>query len=262
MSAPLRVAAVVCRGGVLGSAAAIGLLSGQFTIVKRRIPRAASLPPATDGTVWVVPGTDRRRRLLRVAFLGDSMAAGYGVDSADQTLPAQVATRLAASTRRAVSVRTVAEVGARSRDLRTQLNTLDGPACDIAVIVVGANDVTHHSSRAEAVRHLTLAVHRLRASGAAVVVATCPDVGAVPTLAEPLRSVARRRARQLAEAQTVATVRSGGLVVPLAQLGPIFVREPELFGPDRYHPSAAGYRLAADLVARCVLSNPSVGRVA
>ena len=100
------------------------------------------------------------------------------------------------------------------------------------------------------------------ASGAAVVVATCPDVSTVPTLVEPLRSVARHRARRLAEAQTLATVRAGGQVVPLADLGPSFVREPAMFGPDRYHPSAAGYRLAADLVAHSVLSAASVGRVA
>jgi lysophospholipase L1-like esterase len=262
MSAPLRVASAVCRGGMVGSVAAIGLLSGQLTMVKRRIPRAAALPPPTDGTVWLGRGTDRRRRPLRVAFLGDSIAAGYGVDSADQTLPAQVALRLSAGTGRPVSVRTVAAVGARSRDLRAQLNTLDGTSCDVAVIVIGANDVTHQSSRAEAVRHLTLAVHRLRASGAAVVVATCPDVGTVPTLVEPLRSVARHRARRLAEAQTLATVRARGQVVQLAELGPSFVREPAMFGPDRYHPSAAGYRLAADLVAHSVLSAASVGRVA
>ncbi len=262
MSAPLRVASAVCRGGMVGSVAAIGLLSSQFTIVKRRIPRAAALAPATDGTVWLAAGTHRRRRPLRVAFLGDSVAAGYGVDSAAQTLPAQVATRLSVGTGRPVSVRTLATVGARSRDLRSQLNALDGPSCDIAVIVVGANDVTHQSSRAEAVRHLTLAVHRLRASGTAVVVATCPDVGTVPTLVEPLRSVARHRARRLAGAQTLATLRAGGQVVPLADLGPSFVREPAMFGPDRYHPSAAGYRLVADLVAHIVLSAANVGRVA
>src|SRR5690348_5895073 len=100
MGAPLRIAAAVCRhtvvGSLVGSAAAVGLIGGQFTLAKRRIPRAGTLPPVTDGTAWVAPGTDRRRRVLRVAFLGDSMAAGYGVDSPAQTFAAQLAIRLSA----------------------------------------------------------------------------------------------------------------------------------------------------------------------
>jgi lysophospholipase L1-like esterase len=252
MSAPLRVAAAVCRhgmvGSLVGSAAAVGLLGGQLTLVKRRIPRACSLPPATDDTIWIAPGTDRRRRTLRVALVGDSMAAGYGVEAPEQTLAAQLAMRLSAAAHRAVHVRNVARVGARSRDLRSQLQALDGPRRpDLAVIVIGANDVTHRSSRHEAVRHLVLAVHRLRASGTAVVVATCPDIGTIPTLAEPLRTLARVRARQLAEAQAVAVRRAGGQTVALADLGPSFLREPDMFGPDRFHPSAAGYGLVADL---------------
>ena len=260
MSAPLRLTVVMCRrtavgsvvGSLVGSAAAVGLIGGQLTLARRRIPRACTLPPVTDGTAWVAPGADRRRRALRVAFLGDSMAAGYGVDSPAQTLGAQVAMRLSAATRRTVAVRNVAAVGARSRDLRGQLERLDGKP-ELAVIVVGANDVTHHCLRADAVRHLALVVHRLLASGTAVVVATCPDVGTLPTLVEPLRSLARHRARQLAAAQAVAARRAGGRVVALADLGPSFLRKPDMFGPDRFHPSAAGYALAAELVAGAAL---------
>jgi lysophospholipase L1-like esterase len=191
------------------------------------------------------------------------MAAGYGVEHADQTLPAQLAMRLSAATRRPVHVRNVARVGARSRDLRVQLRALDGPRRpDLAVIVVGANDVTHRSSHQDAVRHLVFAVHRLRASGTAVVVATCPDIGTIPTLAEPLRSLARLRARQLARAQSLAVRRAGGQVVALAELGPSFLRRPDMFGPDRYHPSAAGYELAADLALQPSLAAVDPGRAA
>jgi lysophospholipase L1-like esterase len=257
MSAPLRTAAAVCGRGVVGSlvgsAVAVGLVAGQLSLAKRRIPRACTMPPPTDGTVWVAPGATRRRRVLRVAFLGDSMAAGYGVDDPAQTLPAQFAMCISAATGRPVAVRNVATVGARSRDLRDQLRMLDG-RIDLAVLVVGANDITHRSSRPEAVSHLALAVHRLQAAGAAVVVGTCPDMSTVPTLVEPLRSVARFRARQLAAAQEVVVRRAGGHPVALATLGPSFLRAPDMFGPDRFHPSAAGYRLAAELIAGSAMS--------
>jgi lysophospholipase L1-like esterase len=252
---PLRVAAAVCRGGLLGSVAAAGLVGGQFTLAKRRIPRACTLPPITDGTVWAPTGADRRRRPVRLALVGDSMAAGYGVPEVEQTFAAQLAVLLAQRTRRPVRVSNVATVGARSANLRAQLTALlAGERPDLAVIVVGANDITHHASRADAVRHLVLAVHRLHATGTAVLVATCPDVGSIPTLGEPLRTLARLRAGRLAAAQSVAARRAGASVVALAELGPTFLREPDLFGPDRFHPSAAGYRRAAELVAEPALA--------
>ncbi|HEY8302225.1 MAG TPA: GDSL-type esterase/lipase family protein [Jatrophihabitans sp.] len=256
MSAPLRVATVVCRGSLLGSAAAVGLLGGQFTLAKRRIPRACTLPPVTDGTGWAAPGADRRRRPLRVLLLGDSMAAGYGVPVAEQTFAAQLALLLSASTRRPVAITNLATVGARSRDLRAQLNALGfARPADLAVVLVGANDIIHRSPQAEAVGQLVLAVHRLQTVAIPVVVATCPDLGSIPSLAEPLRSLARRRGRRLARAQAEAVLRAGAQVVALAELGPSFLREPDMFGPDRFHPSAAGYRRAAELVAPAALGS-------
>jgi lysophospholipase L1-like esterase len=251
MSAPLSLAGAARRaafGSLLGSLAALGVLSGQLSLVSRRIPRACAAPPPTDATTWTATGADRRRRPLTVAFVGDSMAAGYGVADPQETLAGQLALHLSVATRRRVLVRTTAVVGARSRDLRAQLSGLDARP-DLAIVVVGANDVTHQVPRTEAVRHLTLALHRLRASGAEVVVATCPDIGSIPGLAEPLRSVARLRARQLAEAQARAARCAGGRAVALAELGPSFLGRPEMWGADRFHPSAAGYRLAAELVA-------------
>jgi hypothetical protein len=80
-----------------------------------------------------------------------------------------------------------------------------------------------------------------------VVVGTCPDLGTIRPLAQPLRWVTRRWSRQLAAAQTVAVVEAGGRTVAFADvLGPEFAAYPgEMFGPDRYHPSARGYLQAA-----------------
>jgi hypothetical protein len=97
------------------------------------------------------------------------------------------------------------------------------------------------------VRHLSAAVRRLRTAGAEVVVGTCPDLGTVERVQQPLRWLARRSSRQLAAAQTIGTVAQGGRTVSLGDLlGPEFEANPrELFGPDNYHPSAEGYATAA-----------------
>ena len=70
----------------------------------------------------------------------------------------------------------------------------------------------------------------------------------------PLRWLARRWSRQLAAAQTIAVVEAGGRSVSLGDiLGPEFAARPsEMFGPDRFHPSAAGYAAAASVLLPAV----------
>ena len=126
---------------------------------------------------------------------------------------------------------------------------------DVAVVVVGGNDVTHRVRTAESVRHLREAVETLVGSGTAVVVGTCPDLGALTAVPQPLRSLARRASRQLAAAQRELVLGLGGRVVSLADVvGPFFIAQPdEMFAVDRFHPSSAGYRRTAKAILPSVL---------
>jgi lysophospholipase L1-like esterase len=146
----------------------------------------------------------------------------------------------------------VALPGAQSDDLERQVTLLLSEhdldlAPDVCVIMIGANDVTHRMPPSRAVRLLSDAVARLRTAGCEVVVGTCPDLGSIEPVGQPLRWVARRLSRQLAAAQTIAVVEEGARTVSLGDLlGPEFAAHPrELFGPDNYHPSAEGYATAA-----------------
>jgi len=186
-------------------------------------------------------------------MLGDSNAAGYGVERADQTPGALLAAALAAHSGQPLLLANVARVGARSDQLSEQIDALlaDGPenAPQVATIMIGANDVTHRVSFTEAAHHLGEAVSRLRAVGCEVVVGTCPDLGTIRPIQVPLRWLARRWSRRLAALQARAVHDAGGRSVPIgALLGPEFAARAELFGPDRFHPSAEGYATAAAAV--------------
>ena len=88
---------------------------------------------------------------------------------------------------------------------------------------------------------------RLRGSGAVVVVGTCPDFGLVRAIPQPLRWMAQDRGLRLARAQAGAVRAAGGVPVPFSNLlAPEFLQAPELlFSDDMFHPSGAGYELAA-----------------
>ena len=251
-----RIAAGAAYGGGgvgLVGAAAIGLVLAEVRFVKRHVGNGhapgGNHVPSADGRYghgYDTPGEPP----IRLTMLGDSTAAGQGVHRAAQTPGALLASGLAAVAERPVELHNVALPGAQSDDLDRQValalaDTTRVP--DVCVIMIGANDVTHRMPPTLSVRHLAAAVRRLRTAGAEVVVGTCPDLGTIEPVGQPLRWLARRASRQLAAAQTIGVVEQGGRTVSLGDLlGPEFEANPrELFGPDHYHPSAEGYATAA-----------------
>lgn len=194
---------------------------------------------------------------IHLLMLGDSIAAGLGAEKPKHTLGARLAKELAKRLRRSVQLHTAARVGAETSMLRAQLAGLPpGYAADVAVIVVGGNDVTHRVRTAVSTRHLAEAIDSLHQNGTAVVVGTCPDLGALGAVPQPLRTLARMASRQLAAAQREVTTERGGRAVSLAHVvGPFFLAQPhEMFAIDRFHPSSAGYRRTAKAVLPSVLA--------
>jgi lysophospholipase L1-like esterase len=227
----------------LGGVALAALLREEARAARRKVEgRGVKLdPPSGDGLYG-----HRRGKPLVLAVLGDSTAVGLGVERASETPGVLVAAGLAELAERPVRLVRLAVSGAESWELEPQVDQalLEHP--DVALIMIGANDVTTRTRTAVAVRHLEDAVRRLMASGCEVVVGTCPDLGTIRPIAQPLRLLARKWSREMAEAQTIAVVEAGGRTVSLGSLlGPTFASDRSMFSKDEFHPSALGYAQAA-----------------
>nr|WP_228500573.1 SGNH/GDSL hydrolase family protein [Nocardioides agariphilus] len=236
---------------VLG-AGLYGLLRAEAKLARRAIGETTGPPP--DATGWY--GRGRPSPAIRIALLGDSAAAGYGVSRVVETTGALLASGIAEKADRRVHLRSYAFIGARSSDLGAQVARALPVGPHLAVILIGANDVTHSVLPSQSVRHLSEAVRQLRTAGVEVVVGTCPDLGTVKPIAPPLKQVGRAWSHRLAAAQTIAVVEEGGRTVSLASvLGPEFEAAPAImFGPDRFHPSAEGYRRLVDVMLPSTLA--------
>lgn len=253
----VATAAVYGGGGVsLLGVSLYGVLRAEATLARNAIGNAVGVPP--DATGWY--GKGRGGPALKIALLGDSSAAGYGVDSVEETPGAHLASGVAEGADRRVYLRSLAFVGAMSRDLDKQIDKALPAEPHVAVILIGTNDVTHTVMVPESVRLLAAAVRRLRGHGVEVIVGTCPDLGTVEPIPPPLKQVARLWSRRLAAAQTVAVVEAGGRSVSLSSvLGPEFAASPKvLFGPDQFHPSAMGYASLASVLLPSVLASVGV----
>lgn len=246
------------------------LISRQAAIARRRIGKPLGEQALNADRVW------RRKkhpgRPVDLLLLGDSIAAGLGAGHRRDTLGARLAKGIARAEGRPVRLRTAAVVGSETSALDAQLSSLPaGYRADAAVIVVGGNDVTHRIPAPRSAEQLEDVVRDLRARGIPVVVGTCPDLGTLRAIPQPLRALAARSSRQLAAAQASAVHRAGGRVVALARaVGPVFAERPdEMFSVDRFHPSALGYRRTAEALLPAVLaalgaergpSRPGAGR--
>jgi lysophospholipase L1-like esterase len=182
---------------------------------------------------------------LRFHVLGDSLAAGVGCARIEDTLGHQLASRLR-STGRAVDLNVLAVSGARSADLAAQVRAAVSAGVDLALIVIGANDLTALVPTAVGARLLHDAVTELRRVGARVVVATAPDLSMVPHVPAAYRAVVAAASEHYARAQGEAVLRAGGIVAPVGrELATKFAADHDLFSSDRFHPSPAGYALVA-----------------
>jgi lysophospholipase L1-like esterase len=250
----LAAAAAFGGGGLsLLGGALYGVLNLEAKLARRAIGQMREDPPP-DATGWY--GRGRQGPAIRVALLGDSSAAGYGVERVEETPGAMLANGISEHANRRVYLRDFAVVGARTPHLASQIDRALPIEPDVAMILIGANDVTHRTRPAESVRHLSEGVRRLREAGVEVVVGTCPDLGTVEPIAPPLKQVARAWSRRLAAAQTIAVIKEGGRTVSCGSiLGPEFAAAPALlFGPDQFHPSAEGYRALANLLIPSLLA--------
>jgi lysophospholipase L1-like esterase len=234
----------------------VGVVVAEAKLARKTIGEPTEHAPDPSGSY----GRPRRGvRPLHLTVLGDSSAAGLGVDDAAETPGALLAGMLARDLKRRVQLDVQAVTGAQSKDLDIQVQRALRHPVDIAVIMIGANDVTHRVSPAAATKALGRAISTLQAAGAKVVVGTCPDLGSVRPLLQPLRKVARIRSRQMAQEQLVVSVEQGAIAVSLGDLlGAEFARNDYLWSLDRFHPSPAGYLRVVTALLPSVLQSLGV----
>ncbi|HEY2725447.1 MAG TPA: SGNH/GDSL hydrolase family protein [Pseudonocardiaceae bacterium] len=260
MNGRLRTTAMLVGASGAMAGAALGMLTEQGRRARRVLTRPGWYPFRADG-VYLPDGSGPRppseapSDTLTLAVLGDSTAAGLGVDRPGELPGVVLARGLAEESDRPVRLDTYAICGCTSRRLGLQVDTTLLAPADAVLIMIGANDVTLRVPPKESARLLGEAVAALRAAGTQVVVGTCPDLGAVRHIPQPLRAIARTWSLVLARLQHDAVLRAGGQPVPLADLlSSEFSTRPALFSLDHYHPSSAGYDAACSVLLPALCS--------
>ncbi|HEX6357190.1 SGNH/GDSL hydrolase family protein [Actinophytocola sp.] len=261
-------ALVVAAGSVGGlSGAAYGLLNGQSRRARSIIGTPRDLPLNADGLYLpngAGPFAPTRSDHLSFAMLGDSLAAGLGVESPDQLPGVRLAHGLADELDVPVRLMTHAVSGSRTTDLEAQVDRALINPPDLALVIIGGNDVTARTSIGASATLLGRQVARLVETGATVVVGTCPDLAIIRAIPQPLRTIASRYSLSLARAQRRVLDQMGVRAVSVAALlAPEFGARPhDLFSADRFHPNGKGYEYAAAVLLAPLCTAARSSRVA
>lgn len=199
-----------------------------------RLPEASGEPSGQYGTGRV------SQRLLVV---GESTAAGVGVDHHREGLASQLAALLAQDGG-AVRWHTLGVNGIRMAALIDTLTITPLPACDAIFISMGVNDTTGLTSRANYRKQLSTLIARLKQQqpDACLYVLAVPPMHRFTALPAPLRQVLGWRARLLDRQQRRLAEETPGV----HYLGYPPLSDPALLANDGYHPSAPGYRAMAE----------------
>ena len=185
-------------------------------------------------------------RAVKVAWLGDSLAAGLGCDQLEDT-PAHLTAQML---ERPVELAVLAVPGARvAQVLAEQLPHL-GEDTDLVVLCVGANDVAAGTPRSRYAGAVDELLERLAPTP--VVMLTLPDMSMADRMAEPLRSLAGARARWFEAARVRVAARHPHVTsVDIASRPAGVTRKAGrlMLCADRFHPGAVGYRVWAERIA-------------
>ena len=194
------------------------------------LPEAAG---PTSGTTGEPDGAP-----LRIGVLGESTAAGCGVDSHDDGFTGCLARELATRTGKPVGWQVVGQYGATARRIRYRLLPELNEDLNIAVLLAGANDVLSRRTPAQWGEELSAILDGLSTRAEHVVVSGIPPFTTFPSLPATLAGYLAGRATDLDEVSRKACAdRPQATWVNLVGLLPA---DPELFARDGFHPSEIG----------------------
>jgi lysophospholipase L1-like esterase len=206
-----------------------------------RLPEARGPRSGVEGAAVVQTSAP-----LRILVVGDSSAAGVGVDEQADALAQPVARLLAAKTGRTVAWHLVAKSGVNTREALELLSISKLESADFLITALGTNDVTSQRTPAQFLNDYIRLVENLRRRTGAigVVITGLPPLRILPAAPHPLRWYLGRYAARLDN-----TLQDWvGLDAMARYVSLDWAAQPRDMARDNFHPGLGQYRQWAELV--------------
>jgi len=199
--------------------------------------------PEAEGAREGLAGTGDPLKLL---ILGDSAAAGVGVERQHQALSGQLVSKL--STDRLIEWRLEAEAGLKTSDIIKKLQQLKPFNVDVVIVSLGVNDVTGNVKLKtwlilqDQLRSLLVA----KFGAKTILLSSIPPMERFPSLPQPLRWYLGRKSK----AFNSELLRQASDFSEIEYMDISFPLEEGFIAKDGFHPSGMAYDHWSDLVVK------------
>lgn len=228
------------------------LALGPVLYAQARRVRATALDlPEPHGPRSGVEGSGRP---LSILVAGDSSAAGVGARTQDEALARPLARQLAALTQRRIHWQLIAQTGVTSEALLHLLLHGHAKPAQVAVVIVGVNDITKDVPLAHRLRKRGEIAGWLRAHvGAQALLFTgLPEMERFPALRHPLAFYAGQAARRSNRAQVRWAQQMAAIHPGLRHVSMDGLTHASLMCEDGFHPAPALYARVAQRLAQTI----------
>ena len=189
---------------------------------------------------------DQQNTEIKLLYLGESPAAGVGIEEIKDAVSAQVANKLAKTKK--VEWQLLAENGIRIKELLQKLQQTETDQPDISIITLGVNDCTDLTPSWQWQKQVSGLIAELKSRGSRHIFFTAvPPLHRFPLLPAPLSWIMGHRANILNDVLQKAcnqnTVKFIGFSATL---------EEKYISIDGYHPNEIGAKLWANSISQQV----------
>ncbi len=205
--------------------------------------RAATVElPEPEGSRGGVTGSGQLA--LRLLVAGDSSAVGVGAPTQEEGFALALVRSLAFRLRSSVQWQLIGQMGLTSEGVHQKLTSSSIEPADVAVVTLGANDITSEVPIRRALEHRREIADYLRTSLSVkhVIFPGLPEIQRFPAIPQPLAWYAGLHARRNNRMQA-RWARSQQYVHHADITG---IARAELMATDGYHPAPALYALIAE----------------
>lgn len=210
----------------------------QSRVILSHLPQ---LPEAEFDWHGAIDGPDP----VRLLVLGDSTAAGVGVETIRDGLAGNLARALAAKIERGVTWTVIARSGATTSEVRNFfLGLASRQSFDYIFVTTGVNDVMQLRRKRAFAADLALIIEGLEKASpdATIMLAGIPRMENFTSLPDPLGTILGARAYRLNTAAHAVLADHPDVV----HTPPWPIETEGFFARDDFHPSAIGYRAWAE----------------
>ena len=218
----------------------------------KRLRRLALEMPEPEGLrSGLIGQSSPEKAPLSILIVGDSCAAGVGAPTQQEALASRIASALANELDCRVQWHLIAQTGLTSEGLLALLRQTPLPRADVAIVIIGVNDISNDVPIPIALRRRHEIVRLLIAQSAIrwALFPALPEVEKFPLLPQPLawyggftarqnNALQSRWARHPRRAHMVSHITMNGLM------------HPSLMAADGFHPSPALYEKTARRIAK------------